>query len=526
MRKKTKVILRFLQIIVLIIFMICNLKAQKSERGTPISFQKNQIKKISKIQTVKMPSFSVTDMLKEDSINTKTDKPFRFAKGFMVNYSIRNSGTWDTLYYGDKLWRLVLKSPGAFSINIIFSEYHIPDGAKVFIYSKDSSNIIGAFTSKNNSESNILATLPVKGDEIIIEYFEPKDVAYLGHLTVGKISHDYIGMGCFDPPSGGSCKGLSASCERDINCAEGSNLQNEKQAVSRIFINGDELCTGSLLNNTAQDGTPYFLTANHCVCNNDLANTVVAVFNYESPTCGGVDGSIGQSVSGATLLSHDARSDFSLLRLSAPPDYAYYLGWDASGNNPPVPATCIHHPKGDVKKISVTYNSLSNRTMNAWTGEGCDPIVDKNTWKVSHWAVGLTEPGSSGSPLLDNNHRVVGQLYAAWSGISCATPDSSFFGRLSIAWINQAIYYYLDPLGISVGKVFNGISYIQTFPINCHVTKVQNQTISSNRSYSDCGISVTNVTVQNNSSLTLTGTNKVLIQGPFTVQLGSTLTIY
>jgi hypothetical protein len=82
-------------------------------------------------------------MLEEDSINQGITKPLRFAKSFDVNYSLNNSGLWERLDNGDKVWRLGIISPGAFSINLIFSEFKIPEGAKVFILNKKKNHYIG-----------------------------------------------------------------------------------------------------------------------------------------------------------------------------------------------------------------------------------------------------------------------------------------------------------------------------------------------------------------------------------------------
>lgn len=337
-------------ILVLLSFLLINYEAnaQISKKGIPSSFKEKNIKKIDGIPYITTPSFNVSEMLREDSLNEGSSKPLRFAKGFDVSYSITNSGIWETLENGDRIWRLGIKSPGAYAINLLFSEFEIPDSAQVFIFNKRMTHVIGAFTSSNNQESKILATMPVRTDEIVVEYYEPKNPIKRGKLTIGSIGHDYTGitLACIDLPEGGSCKGKSLSCEVDINCPLGNNWQNEKHAICRIFckVGSDYgVGTGALINNNAQNGTPYILTANHYMYSNDIAQTVVALFNYESPSCNGGDGSLNQSISGATLIAHSSNSDFALIQLSTsiPISYnPYFLGWDwSSGNNPLVPVT-------------------------------------------------------------------------------------------------------------------------------------------------------------------------------------------
>ena len=122
---------------------------------------------------------------------------------------------------------------------------------------------------------------------------------------------------------------------------------------------GSRLCTGSMVNNTAQDLTPYFLTANHCLGGND---SWIFMFNYESSGCQNQNGLTNMTVSGSTLLANSATSDFALLELneSIPEDYnVFFSGWDVTGNTPNIPV-CIHHPSGDIKKITFDEDNASS----------------------------------------------------------------------------------------------------------------------------------------------------------------------
>ena len=137
----------------------------------------------------------------------------------------------------------------------------------------------------------------------------------------------------------------------DVNCATGANWQDEKRSVAMVLTSGNtRWCSGAMVNNTAQDTTPYFLTGEHCLDGNEA--TWVFIFNYESPTCSGVDGNLTKSISGSTTRASYQHTDFALLELSVkPPDnyLVYYAGWDNSGI-PNTENVVIHHPSGDVKK--------------------------------------------------------------------------------------------------------------------------------------------------------------------------------
>lgn len=460
--------------LVLLIFYLHSIsKAQVSEGGWPVSFRQTKTKAAKQIPLITMPSFDIPAMLKEDANQIQT-KPFRFAKSFDVSYSLNNSGLWESLNDGGKLWRLSIKSAGAYSINIIFRDFNIPEGSKLFIYNKDKSDVIGAFTSKNNSASKVLATIPVEGDEVSVEYYEPKVVNRNGTFTIAKISHDYKGIlkNCFDLPEGGSCYGSSGACNIDINCTEGDYWQKEKRAVARIFVEGSWLCTGALIGSPSQCCAPYLLTAHHCVCDDYVAQTVVAVFNYESSTCHGSDGSLSQSVSGAYMRARSSSSsDFALIELSSMPDsyMPYYLGWDISDNNPSLPVTCIHHPNADVKKISVENHTLDKVSINDYQGDYCDRNVAKATWHIPSWEKGTTEPGSSGAPLFDNNHRVIGQLYAGKA--TCSDPYNDYFGRIAVSWIgggtmNSSLGLWLDGGGSTTFDGWDPCPYDLNIPYN------------------------------------------------------------
>ena len=257
----------------------------------------------------------------------------------------------------------------------------------------------------------MLATTPVETDEIIVEYYEPVQVQNQGRLTIGNISHDYRGV--FSEATDGRFGKSNDSCEVNINCNTNTLVQKEKHAICRITFSdsrGSYLCTGALINNAGKFGTPYLLTANHAICSQTLANTLIAYFDYESPNCTPTtDGSTNKTVSGATLLKCSAQlpgsapqSDFSLLLLPGLPSNfsPYFLGWDKSGAIPPSPAICIHHPQGDVKKISTVTVSLISWSFNASITTGCDPTKSKEVWKVPIWASGIVESGSSGAPPL------------------------------------------------------------------------------------------------------------------------------
>ena len=390
------------------------------------------------IPIISMPTFDVNILLEEDNENL-FHKPYRFAKAFPQNLTTENSGIWVDGEDESRVWFLKIKSERALSIGLVLSNYNLPARAKLFIYSSDTIYVLGALTSENNNENQMLPISFIPGEEIIIEYYEPKDVDFTENFVISSIVHDYRGL---------YMQKSSQWCEVNINCLAGSDWQIVKHSVLKYTYQDDDdddyyLCTGALIANYQLDDTPYFLTANHCVNSSAEANSITFYFNYEAEICDGTTGQTDQTLSGATLkATADTHLDFSLLELSNVPPQSYrpfYVGWNRSTNNP-TNTTCIHHPSGDIKKISKD---------NATPTTGSFPGYDANKhWKIYEWDLGTTEGGSSGSPLFDENQRIIGDLSGGEA--SCDYNYNDYYQKFSNAWNDyssnaQNLKQYLDP---------------------------------------------------------------------------------
>ncbi len=394
--------------------------AQISEGGTPPSFNKLSL---ATVPVVRLAGVDVKSLLAEDAIQEKNGLPFRFGKPFDVDYNLENSGVWDDLPDGGRIWRLEIHSPGAFSINLLYSRYHLPAGAKLFVYNDNRDMVLGAFTSRNNKDDGKFATAPIRGDVTIVEYYEPAEAVGMGELEISRIVHGYRNV-FFRAAKDAMDFGDAGACNNNVNCPVGVDWQNDKRAVAMILTSGGyRICTGSLVNNVRQDATPYFLTANHCLGGE---SSWIFMFNYESPNCTNIDGPTNYTVQGSTLLATYTTSDFALLRLTEQPPDSYnvfFAGW-SNVDTPSQSSTCIHHPSGDIKKISFDYDPVTSADYLATTGT--------SHWRIGSWDDGTTEPGSSGSPLFDQNHRVVGQLHGGYA--SCSSLTSDWFGKFAMSW--------------------------------------------------------------------------------------------
>ena len=427
--------------------------AQTTKLGTPKSWSQKNLSN-REIPTLNLPSFDLDAQLRADAINEANKiGPWRFGYEHSVNVGLTNGGTWTQLPNGDRIWRASFHSNGALSMNILFDKFVLPEGATVFIYNYDRTQYDGAYTSANNNSDEILGTSLIKGENLIVEYYEPSRVAGLGKLNIGTVIHGYKSLSLY---AENLLKGLndSGNCNQDVKCPLGTGWQNQINSVAIIIVGGSGACTGALVNNTSNDGTPYFLSANHCGTTG-LGNWVFR-FNWDSPVAVCSQNANSQDpgapynqVNGAALRSNSAGSDFALMRLNATPTgNIYYAGWSRS-TTPATQVTAIHHPSGDVKKISRENQAVTTAT---WSGA--------QTWRIANWDLGTTEPGSSGSPLFDQNQRIIGQLYgggAACSGLANnGQPD--YYGRFDISWTGGGtnttrLSNWLDPSGTNATSI-------------------------------------------------------------------------
>jgi hypothetical protein len=406
---------------ILIISSICF--SQVSHGGSPRSF----LMPVTQDEIIDLPIINHQDFITRDTETIGKDEPYSFGESQSVNFNMLDDGEWTETLDG-KIWTLTIRSVGAFSLNLIYDIFNIPPGAEFYLFDENRSTILGAFTDFNHKPHGGFSTAPTAGDIVTLEYFQPHDAIFDGEISISNVVHAYRNV--FFNERG---YGDSGSCNNNVSCSEFSDWEAEIRSVAMILTSGgSRICTGALVNNVRQDLTPYFLTANHCLGGE---SNWIFMFNYESPVCNNQDGPTNMTLSGATLLDNGSASDFALLEISEYPPESYevhYAGWSAIDVAPQQPVA-IHHPSGDIKKISFDDDT---GISDGWSGN------DGSHWRIADWEDGTTEPGSSGSPLFDSNHRIVGQLHGGEA--SCSYNVNDYYGKVSTSW-GLGLNDYLDP---------------------------------------------------------------------------------
>ncbi|WP_157754107.1 proprotein convertase P-domain-containing protein [Lysobacter capsici] len=413
----------------------------------PAAFEYTNVSSVDKVALRTMPAVDVAKLKAEDLQRDKRGDIPRFAFPMTVDMTPLNSGVWEDVDADTVVWRQRIRSEKALSLNFGFTQYHMPQGGRLLVYPATQTAggdraLINEYTARENNAQGQLWTAVVPGQEAVIEVVVPR--AKMGelklHLT--KVNHDYVGFGPLARRLALAAgeKGVSGSCNIDVVCPEGDGRRDIIRSVGAYSKNGTLACTGSLVNNTANDKKMYFLTAHHCGMGTaSTAASIVVYWNYQNSTCrapntpasgANGDGSMSQTQTGSTVKATYADSDFTLLELNTPANPAFNLfwaGWDRRDQNYPG-AIGIHHPNVAEKRIS---NSTSPTSFVAWGG-GAGTTHLNVQWQPTG---GVTEPGSSGSPIYSPEKRVLGQLHGGPSSCSATgTNRSDQYGRVFTSW--------------------------------------------------------------------------------------------
>ncbi len=406
---------------------------------------------------------------KEVAAERAQGQPLKYALGTPIEvihhskHEVGSAGQWTQMFDGSWEFRIRLSAENATSINVGMVDFFLPHSAELWVYSDDESIMRGPYNDTYNQSHGFFWIGDVPGDHVNLKLtVNNREKQYLS-FQVNNITRGFYKY--WEEPS---YLAKSGSCNVDVACPEADGWDDPINSVGQYSFSTSEggfVCTGQLINNTAQDGTPYFLTADHCGYSNEstqepltvrqnVAASISLTWNYQSLTCRAPgSASSGNQISrsgfndrqsGTTYLASNPDSDFTLLELNqTPPDHygVVYTGWDRSAGIPSG-VVSIHHPAGHAKRISIENDPLTI------TGRGSVFPGNQGYFRIGDWDVGTTEGGSSGGGLWNSDQLLVGQLFGGLA--ACGNDEADWYGRFHTSWDNGSdaqsrLSDWLDP---------------------------------------------------------------------------------
>ena len=317
---------------------------------------------------------------------------------------------WQVLPDGGLLWSMRLASPGARGLRLHFADVDLAGGGELYVYDPaDPRGAEGPYQGTGPGAEGFWTSV-FDAEALVIEYRLPPGAPDLGDFHLDKLAH----LTHNGPLTGGGFGG-SNPCHNDATCFPAWHpLHNATARIDFILTApwGAEVpsfCSAALLNTSAGDDTPYLITAGHCIPDQGAAETLTARWFWQTETCGGATAvqNTFPTSSFADLLIRDG-GDFAgsdgtdtalLLLRGGLPAGVQWADWDPAPTGLGVPVTGIHHPVGDLKKISFGPTTASLPGI----------FTDPELFVIAAFTSGTIEGGSSGSPLYrDDTLRYVG----------------------------------------------------------------------------------------------------------------------
>jgi hypothetical protein len=311
---------------------------------------------------------------------------------------------------GGRIWSAAVRSDGASGLRVHFDNFWLPPDTELYLFNENGM-VAGPYSGAGPFNSGEFWSQMVTGETVYLQlrqygptkagrlrqtYFDIVDVGHVGRRMDAQLE---------------SLCSYNASCVENAECVSDPAVYVARDAVAHMqYVKRPYVyaCSGGLLNNTSGDGTLYFLTANHCISRNREAQTLETYFHWTVP-CNGTcpdpfEPGVAPSTLGSTVVATDRTGDFSLLRLKGNlPGGVAFLGWttDVVAFNYGLMLYRISHSAAAPQAYSEHSVDASFRPCNSWP---------RGPWIYSRDMFGATQGGSSGSPVVNSDGFVVGQL--------------------------------------------------------------------------------------------------------------------
>lgn len=440
---------RYYILMLLLVSMVGTVYAQVEthyyKKGNPDVSIKRSVRSNQKVN--RMPSFDLAALQREDAKKDSMGGFFRFGKGFDVGYTLAD-GQWENVE-GGRLWTMTFASANALSLNFVFNDFQLPEGAELYVENEDKTVAYGPVTKEATTENGVFLTDIIPGEQATIYLFEPSWCEGQSSLTIRRVVHGYRSTQTAAKTPKASL-GTRLNTDYDVTCFP--DYDKESDGVGQILSSsGDSMGSGALMMSTDFSFKPYFLTS-YAFADHNLDGTISDTertatencafkFRYKSTECNGDDTTVSFTYNHADIRAAWQSTMYALLELrynlkSNP--YLTWLGWNCIYMSP-ASATCLYYPSQSTEQIlfdnAVVYSSCAYLGDNGWSGS---------------FDLGIPRLTSIGAPMLDQNNRVVGQLCATITFEDETLPIRYIAGKLSRSWLGDEtsatkLQHWLDP---------------------------------------------------------------------------------
>jgi hypothetical protein len=322
-----------------------------------------------------------------------------------------------TTDHGTTVWGTSVRVLGAERLRLRLDNVKLPVGTTLWVYGNNGRTI--AFDSDLIDVNGGLWTPTVAGNTVHLEMELP---ATSESQSASFSIHRLIQLLPLSTANVIGTPNDDASCLIDANCVTStdfSGIETARHAIAHLEIpagNGFvSLCTGGLLADTKQSGIPYLLTAAHCfgddmnpAAHPDQVSGLQAYFEFRTASCNSTASDFLTPVTGATLLAGSPTADYAFFKLNSIPANRGFLGWTSAAVAPGTSLFRISHPAPDAKG-GMPQPQVFTQTQAISGGPICQGL-DRVTFLYEQLIRGATYGGSSGSPVMNANTQVVGQL--------------------------------------------------------------------------------------------------------------------
>jgi hypothetical protein len=385
-------------------------------------------KSIAPAAEVRLPAPDLAKVLGEDEAArvNRAKSPSRVGIRRPIGLKLSVAGgkaPWTVLDNGDRVWTARLESEGAYAIRVRFENVRLSAGTEITVFDPASPAMFeGPFDTEYLAGRDTFWSSTVFSQSVVVECRVPAGAA-LPAFDITELTHRYV-----DPNAAESGAKSAAACNIDVTCEPAWTQTSRAVAgIGSVGASGELFCTGCLLSDSnSAPNTEYFLTADHCIDGQSAADSVEIYWNYQSSVCNGLPPNpvtVPRTTGGASILSSstfESGNDHCFLQLRGTvPAGVTYAGWSSATPGAFEQITGIHHPKGDYKRIS--FGTLDTETPNYW---------------FIQWSRGVTEPGSSGSPIFNAQKQLIGQLYGGNSFCENTDPADQIdnYGRFNVTF--------------------------------------------------------------------------------------------